>query len=58
MREREPLHSWEIASNYLMLHVRFSPQLGEKPCEINVALGTHAPQQTELLDDLVGAGEY
>jgi hypothetical protein len=39
---------WEIAGNLLMRHVRFSPQLGEKPCSIKAARWTHAPQQ---LDD-------
>jgi hypothetical protein len=42
------LNSWEFARKLLMRHARFSLQLGEKPREINVALGTHAPQQDSL----------
>jgi hypothetical protein len=45
------LDGWEFRRRYLMRHVRFSPRLGEKPREINAALGTHAPQQTAWLFD-------
>ena len=34
---------WEFRRNLLMRHVRFSPQLGEKPRKINVALRTSEP---------------
>ena len=54
-------NSWENERNPLDPNAYIWHQLEKKPCEINAAPGTHAPQQTtstdcnDLLDHLVGA---
>ncbi len=52
------LSGWEFDRNVLIAHGRFSTQLGEKPCGINFARWTHAPQRASLsFDRLAGARE-
>jgi hypothetical protein len=47
-KSTRPFESWEFRRNALIRHVRFSPQLGKKFCEINAARASNAHNHQRL----------